>query len=98
MGGGFVLIERHVFAGVCLLAVVYIPRSYNPLRIAATVKEGRAEKTRQAWRPIGPPQASRARAQSDSVEGSDDGGQVDTVGGGPRNGVQCVQINRGYRL
>ena len=97
MGGGFVLIERHVFAGVCLLAVVYRPRSYNPLRIAATVKEGRAEKTRQARRPIRPPQASRARAQSDSVEGSDDGAHVDGVGGGARNGVQCAQRSRGYK-
>ena len=51
-----------------------------------------------ASRPIGPPTASRARAESDTVEGSDDGAQVNGVAGGARNGAQCAHIVRGCRL
>ena len=93
---GFVLRGRYVFAGEELLGMVFRPHFDYLVGMSVTAKEGRTEKPGQACRLIGRPKVSRP-AQSDSVEGRDDGAQADGVAGGAMDCAQCAQISRRYR-
>ena len=94
---GFVLRGRYVLAGEYLLDMVFRPHFDYLVGMSVTAKEGRTEKPGQACRLIGRPKVSRARAQSDSVEGRGDGAQADGVAGGAMNCAQCMR-SKLYRL